>query len=288
MRFARKAPTPVEVRSETSSDAGPRFLMAPPSHLRTLHLLNPWMRWDEQIDLVAARRQWERLVEVLISVGARVDVMAPSPRSGAMTFTRDTAVVVDAARAVVLRNHGMRGELEPRHVAAWLRRNGFEVHQLPDDDRLDGGNIVHITGGWLVGIPPGTDPEAPRRLAQRMGWQPAIGVPLRGGRFGHLDTVLADLGGRGWLVHPDGLADSMLDGPEWVRIWACRQVIEVQPEEARSLCCNVVVVGDAVIGSLSTRLCRSIEQLGLEPMPLVLDEFCKAGGGARCLTLRLR
>lgn len=288
MWFSRRRSTPTEARSETDGDDGPRFLLAPPTHLRTLHLLNPWMRWDEQIDVVAARRQWERLVEVLVSVGAEVDLMAPSARSGAMTFTRDTAVVIDAVRAVVLRNHGMRGQLEPRHVAAWLRRNGFEVEQLPDGDRLDGGNVVHATGGWLVGIPPGTDPEPSRRLAQRMGWQPAMGVPLRGGRFGHLDTVLADLGGRGWLVHPAGLADSMLDGPEWERIWACRPVVEVQPEEARRLCCNVVVVGDVVIGNLPTRLCRSIERLGLQPMPLVLDEFLKAGGGARCLTLRLR
>ena len=55
----------------------------------------------------------------------RIDVMPNSSRSGAMTFTRDTTVVTGDGDAVVLRNHGRRGDLEPEHVAAWLDEHGI-------------------------------------------------------------------------------------------------------------------------------------------------------------------
>jgi N-dimethylarginine dimethylaminohydrolase len=113
------------------------------------------------------------------------------------------------------------------------------------------------------------------------------GVPIRNPKFGHLDTAIADLAGRGWLAYRAAFAQPDLRSPAWQPILRDRPVIEVTDAEADALACNVAVVGDAVIGGLTPRLCRSVERLGLTAVPVDLDEFRKAGGGAHCLTLEL-
>ncbi len=119
----------------------PRLLMCEPAGFGVHHLLNPWMAWSEEVDGRRASRQWTELQDALIAAGAPVEVMANTSRSGAMTFTRDTAVVTAHRRAVVVRNFGRRGDLEPDVVARWLRSDGFATDELPEHLRFDGGNV---------------------------------------------------------------------------------------------------------------------------------------------------
>ena len=42
-------------------------------------------------------------------------------------------------------------------------------------------------------------------------------------------------------------------------------------DEAAALACNVIVIGNHIIGGLTPRLCREIEQLGADPVPVDLD-----------------
>ena len=270
--------------------ARPRFLMASPDHYRALHFLNPWMTYREDTDPAAAMRQWSSLREALISAGADVEVVSGVPHAPAMTFTRDAAIVVGDRRAVVLRNGGWRGDTEPGPIRRRLRRLGFDVDRTRRRDVLEGGNLLRRTeGGHLVGIA-GSAPTAPiERLAALAEPEagPWIGVGLLGRRHLHLDTALADLGGRGWLAYPDALAGWDED-PAWSDVLGGAPVIEVDDDQAASLACNVVVVGTTVIGGgLDARLRRRIGGLGLDVIDLDLDEFRKAGGGAHCLTLEL-
>lgn len=266
----------------------PCFLVSTPDRFDAHHLLNPWMRWHEAIDHRRALRQWDGLIAAIGQAGGKVVVMPPAGRSGALTFTRDVAAITEDGSVIVLRNLGQRGNLEPRVVGSWLRKHGYAVGSLPEGDRLDGGNVLPCSQGWLLGIPPGTTADAARRLAVRLGKGRSVCIPLADPRFGHLDMAVADLAGRGWLVYRDGLADPSLEGPAWDVVLGGRPVIDVDAEQASLLAANVLVVGRAVIGGgLTVSLCKEIERLGLEAVPLPLDEFAKAGGGAHCLTLRL-
>ena len=66
------------------------------------------------------------------------------------------------------------------------------------------------------------------------------------------------------------------------------QLIEVHPEEARRFACNAVVVGKTVVtNSGCPQLHESLRSRGFTPLETPLDEFMKAGGSAKCLTLRL-
>lgn len=270
--------------------AGHRYLMSPPANYGVHHLLNPWMTWHEAVDVGRAVRQWEGVVEAVELAGGKVELVEPNPESGAMTFTRDTAVVAATGQAVVLRNVGRRGDVEPERIAAWLADNGFATEEPVGQDRIDGGNVV-AAERWLIGMPLGaTRAELDRLadvLADRSG-RGAVGIPLAEARYGHLDLALADLGGRAWLASPPALGAPDFDDPRWQTVLDGRPVIAVDDEEAQQLACNVVVVGETVIGGgLTPRLCREIERVGLCPVAVALDEFRKAGGGAHCLTLEL-
>jgi len=264
--------------------------MCEPGGYSAPHILNPWMDWTEAVDARRALRQWSALADTIRDAGADVETIHNHSRSGAMTFTRDTAVVTAVGEAVVLRNVGRRGDLEPEQVIAWLRADGIEIIELDDDDRLDGGNVVPTSDGWLLGLAPGATIGTAQRLGARLAdltGAAVHGVPIADPKFGHLDTALGDLAGRGWLAYPAAFAQPDVAAASWEPILRGRPVIEVTAEEADALACNVIVIGDIVVGGLTPRLCREVERLGLGAVPVDLDEFRKAGGGAHCLTLEL-
>jgi N-dimethylarginine dimethylaminohydrolase len=58
--------------------------------------------------------------------------------------------------------------------------------------------------------------------------------------------------------------------------------------EAHRFGCNAVVVGKSVVTNTGCdRLAAELRKWGYEPVSVELDEFLKAGGSAKCLTLRL-
>ncbi len=66
------------------------------------------------------------------------------------------------------------------------------------------------------------------------------------------------------------------------------ELIEVAEEEARRFACNAVVVGRTVVTNTGCpQLHAALRQRGYDPRETPLDEFVKAGGSAKCLTLRL-
>lgn len=268
-----------------------RFLMAPPGAFDPHFIGNPWTTWDRVPDPDRARRQWETLVLTLRSAGSEVHCLEVEGEPGAMTFTADGALVYTPGKAVVLRNDGPRGEIEPPFFRQWLATAGYLVEALPPAMRLDGGNIVAAGPGvWLVGVKPGSDGRAERylgRLLRRLTGATVYGIPLVGRRFLHLDMVLSGLGGRAWLLYPGALADggAALRAAPWFR---GRPVVEAAREDAHAFACNAVVLDDLVVtGPVSGALRGALRGLGVEVECLDLGEFYAAGGGAKCLTLPL-
>jgi N-dimethylarginine dimethylaminohydrolase len=65
-------------------------------------------------------------------------------------------------------------------------------------------------------------------------------------------------------------------------------LIEVAEEEARSFACNAVVIGRTVVTNDGCpKLHANLQAAGFIPAATPLGEFVKAGGSAKCLTLRL-
>jgi N-dimethylarginine dimethylaminohydrolase len=65
-------------------------------------------------------------------------------------------------------------------------------------------------------------------------------------------------------------------------------LIDAERAEAERFACNAVVIGRRVITNTGCdRLHAALGSRGYEPVATPLDEFVKAGGSAKCLTLRL-
>ena len=263
-----------------------RYLVSPPTHFDVAHLFNPWMTWREEVSPRRAKAQWRGLCDAIVAAGAQVDVLEAHASAPAMTFTRDIGIAI-GQRFLIFQNNGPRGEEEPALVRAWLDARGIANELVPFP--LEGGNVLPVAEGRvLVGVS-GSEQHAERYLAkllQRLNGPRCIGLPLVETPYVHLDLALADLGGRGWLMFPPAFGWPALDDPRWRDVLGDRPVIEVSRADAERMACNVVVVGETVIGGwIPAPIHERIVALGLRVIEITLDEFRKAGGGAHCLCL---
>ena len=105
-------------------------------------------------------------------------------------------------------------------------------------------------------------------------------------RFFHLDKALCALGSGHVMAYMDAFsphAQALLRRaiePEFL--------IEIDLEDALAMAPNAVEVGDAVVmHAASRRLQERLNDAGYRVFCTELDEFIRAGGSAKCLTLQL-
>jgi N-dimethylarginine dimethylaminohydrolase len=103
-------------------------------------------------------------------------------------------------------------------------------------------------------------------------------------RFYHLDTCFCPLAPGEAIYFPDAF-DAY---GRTVLQKHIPKLIAVVEKEAERFACNAVVVGkEVVINAGSERLAEDLRQAGYACHFVELDEYIKAGGSAKCLTLRL-
>jgi len=109
-----------------------------------------------------------------------------------------------------------------------------------------------------------------------------LSIELVDPRFYRLDLSFCPLDDRRALVVPRAWDDY---AREVVKA-AVPEPIELTPDEANAFCANSIVVGDTIVmPSCTPRLRAVLSDFDVRVCPV--DEFLKAGGGVRCLTLAL-
>lgn len=263
--------------------------MCAPDAYDVHYLFNPHMEYTERVDRRRARAQWHRLVRVLDEAGADLEFVEPRAGFGPLVFTADGAFCYRPGDVLILRNDGVRGNVEPPVFREWFKEHGFRVESLPPTHRLDGGNLVRLPDGdVLAGLKPGATGAGERYLSRLLRFtcgSSVFPVPLVDEKFLHLDTAVGVLGPGRFLVYAGGLREGVLEsGP-----FAHAEIVSVSAADAALFACNVVRVGDVVVtGPVSAALTRRIQRLGYHVERVDLGEFYKAGGGAKCLTLPLQ
>jgi N-dimethylarginine dimethylaminohydrolase len=118
------------------------------------------------------------------------------------------------------------------------------------------------------------------RVLDRM----VLPVELVDKRFYHLDTCFCPLAPGAAIYFPDAF-DAY---GRTVLQQHIPKLIPVVEKEAERFACNAVVVGKhVVVNAGSDRLAADLRGAGYACSFVELDEFIKAGGSAKCLTLRL-
>jgi N-dimethylarginine dimethylaminohydrolase len=238
------------------------------------------------VDRVRAARQWLDLRATLARHGEVVD-LEPVHDLPDMVFTANAGFVF-RSRVVVSRFlHAERqGETEP--FANAFRRLGFEVVVPPEGLVFEGaGDVLYDErrGFAWAGSGQRSSRESHRYVEEATGC-PLVSLTLVHPSFYHLDTCLCPLPGGEILYYPaafDDASRSLIAAHT-----APEERIEVDDYEAGILACNAVTADQVlVVHALSERLRRTLETIGYRIEITPLDEFHRAGGSARCLTLRL-
>jgi N-dimethylarginine dimethylaminohydrolase len=105
-------------------------------------------------------------------------------------------------------------------------------------------------------------------------------------RFYHLDTCLCPLASGHVMAYMDAFsphAQTLLR-----RAVEPEYLIEVSAGDAVDFACNAVELGDAIVlHAASARLRDRLNAAGYRVFATDLSDFIKAGGSAKCLTLKL-
>jgi N-dimethylarginine dimethylaminohydrolase len=275
--------SPVERSEPTGLTWGRRYLMCPPAYFDVLYEINPWMHRDVKVDLERARGQWERLVDALRAAGAAIEVMEPHPDLPDLVFTAN-AGIVNRDQFVASRFRHPERQAEVPYDIEWFEKHGFVVDTLPDGVSFEGaGDALPFGRALLAGYRFRSDAGSHAYLSQLTG-AAVRSVELVDARLYHLDLTFCPLDDRRAIVAPDAW-DS----------YGRRVVEALVPEplvlgldDALLFCANSVIVGtNVVMPSCPPAVGRRLEAWGFDVVVSPVDEFLKAGGGCRCLTLAL-
>ncbi len=261
--------------------------MCPPKYFTVEYVINPWMAGNEgTLDLELAFKQWENLRDSLSEV-AEIVFMQPQPDLPDMVFSANAGVVY-GNKAIA--SHFMPHERRPEepHLKTWFRDNGFELLNLDERIGFEGaGDCLLDRGGpWLwTGYGFRTEIEAHAEIEKFLDVE-VVSIKLTDSRFYHIDTCFCPLSGGFLMYHPPAFDfDSRMAIES--RIPPHKRIV-VDTEDAGNFACNAVNVGDIVyLHKASEALKARLMLAGFKVNEIDISEFLKAGGAAKCLTLKL-
>jgi len=262
---------------------GPTILMCPPDYYGIEYEINPWMSRSRQSNSGLARQQWRALCELLQSLGAEVRLLEPAKGLPDLVFTANAGLICGNRVYLSRFRHDARKDETPLDEA-WFRTQGFQTATLPEEWSFEGAGDALFCGETLfAGYIIRSDAGAMQWLAAEIGCR-VIPLQLVDEFYYHLDTCFCPLSQTEAIYYPDAFDD-------YARTALIEQVptlVAVHPDEAARFGCNAVVMGrHVVVNTGCPQLEADLRSRGYTTHCTELDEFIKAGGSAKCLTLRI-
>jgi N-dimethylarginine dimethylaminohydrolase len=261
----------------------PRILMCRPDHYGIEYEINPWMSRDRSADRDRAITQWEALVDLLGRLGATIERLEPVAGLPDMVFTANAGVVQRNVFVPANFRHRER-QGESAHFIRWFAERGWEIRTLPESMSHEGAGDALFCGGTLFcGYIFRSEVVAHDAIAVLLGCE-SLSLELVDPRFYHLDTCFCPLAPGAAIWYPEAF-------DEYARTVIERNIpvlVRCDDESAVRFGCNAVVIGREVTLNTGTDgLASALASAGFRAHQTDLSEFIKAGGSAKCLTLRL-
>jgi dimethylargininase len=239
------------------------------------------------VDLEAARREHDGLVEMLDRLGVIVHRLDAETDDPDLVYVFDPLLIADRGAIPLRPGKPTRAE-EPDVLEAWTRERGIPtLGRIEAPGTLEGGDTFWLRPDLLcIGRTLRTNDAGARQLAALVGGEARIfDVPYWRGpdELVHLLSVISPVADDVAVVFlpllPMGLYDLLRD--------LGFRLVEVPEEEYPTLGCNVLAVRPGVVvtadGNPETR--RRLEAAGVEVHAIALAEVGENGsGGVTCLT----
>jgi N-dimethylarginine dimethylaminohydrolase len=261
----------------------PYILMCPPDYYGIEYEINPWMSRSKGANVPQAHRQWRNLHDALRGLGVTVELLTPQPGLPDLVFTANAGLIFKERFFSSRFRHEVRARESP-YNDTWFAAHGFTVEHLPEDMYFEGaGDALFCGSALFAGYRIRSDVQGHQYLGEVLGIQ-VLPLELVNPRFYHLDTCFCPLAPGEAIYYPAAF-DSY--GRKVLQTHVPKLLAVAEPE-AHRFGCNAVVVGKTVIhNSNCPQLAADLLSWGYHSEPVELDEFLKAGGSAKCLTLRL-
>jgi len=248
---------------------------------------DPAIGFLRPVDLDAARREHDGLVETLARLGSTVHILDAETADPDLVYVFDPILVADGG-AIPLRPGKPNRAGEPAVLEAWTRARGIPtLGRIEPPGTLEGGDTFWLRPDLLcIGRTLRSNDSGARQLAAIAGGDARIfDVPYWKGaaELVHLLSVISPVADDLAVVFlpllPVGLYALLAD--------LGIRLVEVPEEEFPTLGCNVLAVRPGVVvtaeGNDVTR--RRLEALGCEVHAIPLREVGENGsGGVTCLT----
>ncbi|MFE4518458.1 dimethylargininase [Kitasatospora sp. NPDC056783] len=263
--------------------ARPRhFLMCRPTHFDVTYAINPWMDPAKPVDTDLAVAQWERLYELYVELGHRVDLIDPLPGLPDMVYAANGATVVDGKVLGARFRNAERAAEGPAYLE-WFRARGYETLD-PEHVNEGEGDLLTTASHVLAGrgFRSVADGHAE---AQEFFGRPVIGLELVDPRFYHLDTALAVLDGDEIMYNPEAFSA----GSRAVLRRLFPDALPADAADAAVFGLNAISDGlHVVLPEAAVGLAARLRERGFRPIGMDLSELLKGGGSVKCCTLEIR
>ncbi len=264
-----------------------RILMCAPDHYDVDYVINPWMEGNiHRSSRELAEAQWDKLYQVLQTY-ATIDLVEPQKGSPDMVFTANAGLILGDTVVLSRFFHPERQGEEP-HFQAWFESQGYKVHLLPKNLPFEGAGdaLMDRAGGWLwAGYGFRSQLDSHPYLAEWLDVE-VLSLRLVDRRFYHLDTCFCPLTD-GYLLYYPAAFDTYSNRSIELRVPAEKR-IAIEEADAVNFACNTVNIDRVVVmNKVSDGLKQTLKGHGFSVVETPLTEFLKAGGAAKCLTLRV-
>ena len=258
-----------------------KVLMCAPTAFDVVYAINPWMDLNNRPNKALALKQWENLYNTYIKLGVDVSLIEQHEDLPDMVFTANGGIIIDN---LFISSNFEPIERKPEEILFqnWFRNNGYNVktlqnHQSGEGDALFYNNKIYCGYGYR------SDLKAYEEISEFIDIE-IVPLKIVDPFFYDLDLLFCPLGNRGFLSYPKALAQESQD-----IINDLPNNIVLSPQEVKKHLCNSVYVdGKLIMNSCNDRLRKELSKLDIEPIIIDISEFGKAGGGLKCLTLKLQ
>jgi lysine-ketoglutarate reductase/saccharopine dehydrogenase-like protein (TIGR00300 family) len=264
-----------------------RILMCAPDHYDVDYVINPWMEGNiHKSSRDLAVEQWEKLHHVLKEL-AIIDLVQPEKGVPDMVFTANAGLVL-GENVVLSRFFHQERQGEEPYFKKWFEDNNFNVFELPQDLPFEGAGdaLLDREGRWLwAGYGFRSELDSHPYIAKWLDIE-VLSLRLIDDRFYHLDTCFCPLTG-GYLLYYPGAFDSYSNHVIENRVPAEKRIAIAEADAVNFACNTVNVEQTVVMNKASESLKQCLKDVGFTVIETPLTEFLKAGGAAKCLTLRI-
>ena len=257
-----------------------KVLMCPPIAFDVVYAINPWMDLNNKPDKELAFKQWDNLYNTYVKLNIEVDLIEQDMNLPDMVFTAN-AGIVDGNTFICSNFAPPERKPEEKLFQKWFSDNGYDVKILQNHQSGEGDALL-LNDKLYCGYGYRSDLEAYDEIAKVID-KDIVPLKIIDPYFYDLDLLFCPLGDRGCLSYPQGLAQVSQD-----IVTALPNNIILNDHEVRKHLCNSIYVdGKLIMNSCSERLREKLFKLDIEPIIIDISEFGKAGGGLKCLTLKL-